>query len=82
MKAVTWQTSPRKPSFNCSTHDRYTELINFEMEVTNILEMKAYELNDEEKVTVIKNWLGRKGLQLIKTFTNKKKENARLHDYF
>ena len=28
--------------------------MNFEIEVTNILEMKAYELTDEEKVQVFK----------------------------
>ena len=47
-------TSPRKPEghrnsglalerplLNCNTQDRYVELMNFEMEVTNILEMKG-----------------------------------------
>ena len=51
-----------KPSFNWNAQDKYIELLNFEMEVMNILEIKAYELTDEEKVPVIKNWLGREGL--------------------
>ena len=52
--------------------------LTFDMEVLNILETKAYKLAGEEKVQVIKNWLGRKGLQFIKTFTDEGNENARL----
>ena len=48
------------------------------MVVTNILEMKAYGLADEEKVPLTKNCLGGEGLQPIKSFTMKKKNNARL----
>ena len=33
------------------TQDRYIELMNFEMEVLNILETKAYELSEEESLT-------------------------------
>ena len=47
------------------------------MKVKNILETEAYELNEKEKTPVIKNWLGREGLQLIKSFTNEEKENAK-----
>ena len=54
-----------------SAGDRYVELINFEMEVNNILETKAYEMTDEEKVSVIINLLGQEGLQLIQTFTHR-----------
>ena len=45
--------------------DRDTKLLNFEMEVMNILHTKAYELSAEEEVPVIKNWLGWEGHQLI-----------------
>ena len=44
------------------------------MEITNILETKTYLLTDEEKLLVIRNLLGREGLQLVKTFTNDEKE--------
>ena len=40
----------------------------------SILETKAYKIIDEEKVPVIKDWLGWERLQLIKTFTNEEKE--------
>ena len=43
-----------KLAFNCSTQERYTEFINFEMEVFNILETKVHELSKEEKASVIK----------------------------
>ena len=44
------------------------------MEVANVLQEKAYDLNDKEKVPIIKNWLGREGLQFIQTLTNAEKE--------
>ena len=40
---------------------RYVELLNFKLEVTNILEKRAYEISDEKNVLVIMNWLGREG---------------------
>ena len=43
------------PFFNWNTQDRYVELLNFEMEVANILEPKAHELTDKEKFQVLKN---------------------------
>ena len=59
-----WHGRPalEKFSFNWNAKDRYNELLNSEVEVTNILKTKACELTDEEKVPVIKNWLGREGL--------------------
>ena len=47
------------------------------MEVANILQAKAYDLNHEEKVPIIKNWLGREGLQFIHTLTNAEKETCK-----
>ena len=51
----------KQPSFNWNVLVKYVELLNFEMEVTNILEMKMYLLTEEEKVPIIKNWLDREG---------------------
>ena len=36
--------------------------------------VRAYNLSDEEKESIIKNWLGREGLQLIHTLTNTEKD--------
>ena len=45
----------RLPAFHWKASDKYTELLNFEREITNILQTRAYEYNNEEKVTMIKN---------------------------
>ena len=38
------------------------------MEVSNIFLTKHYEVSDTEEVPIIKNWLGREGLQCIQLF--------------
>ena len=47
------------------------------MEVMNILKKNAYQVTDKEKVPVIKKWLGLRGLQLIKAFTNEEQEECK-----
>ena len=54
-----------QPTFNWEAPDRYLELLKFEVELVNVLQARAYDLNNEEKVSIIKNWLGREGLQFI-----------------
>ena len=49
----------KKPSFNCDAQERYVEVMNFEIEIMNILETRAYELVDEEKVLELK--MGKSG---------------------
>ena len=66
-----------QPFFDWNAPDKYVELLSFEMEVMNILQTKTYELNDEEKVPVIKK-LEKEGLQLIQTFTNPEKEAPKM----
>ena len=63
-----------QPAFDWNVADRYVELLYFKMEVANTLQVKSFDLNDEEKVPVIKNWLGREGLQFIQTVINIEKE--------
>ena len=70
-----------KPLFNWNVQDRYVELMNFEMKVMNILETKAYELTDKERVPVIKRLLGQESLQLMKTFMNEEKEEYKMAKY-
>ena len=41
--------------------ERYVELLSFHLEVVNVLETRAYEINDEERIPVIKNWVGLEG---------------------
>ena len=63
-----------QPAFNWKVPDRYVELLNFEMHVANVLQADAHDLIEEGKVPIIKNWLGREGLQFIQTVTNVEKE--------
>ena len=68
-------------AFDWTEPDRYADLWNFEMEVVHILQMKMYHLNDAEKVPIIKNWIGREGLQSIQTPTNTEKDTCKMqHD--
>ena len=46
------------------------ELLNFEMEITIMLQAKVYNLNEVDMMPIIKNCLGREGLQFIQTLTN------------
>ena len=81
-----WQTQKHrngglileKHRLNWDALDRYVKLLNFQLEVTSIYETRAYEVSDEERIPVIKNWLGWKGLLLKGTFTQKKKKNVKL----
>ena len=62
----------KQTMFNWNTIDKYEELQNIKLEVSNMLQ--SYSLGYIEKVSVIKNWLGREGLQLIATNTQKEQE--------
>ena len=66
-----------KLRFNWDMPDRYVELLNFQLEVMNILETRAYEINNEERMPVIRDWLGLKGMLLTETFTQEKKEKCK-----
>ena len=60
---------------------RYTAQVcntfKFQLEVINILEIRAYEINNEERIPGIKNWLGWEGLLLMETLTQEEKEKCR-----
>ena len=63
-----------QPAFKWKAPYRYVELLNFEIEVANVLQAEPYDLSEERKVCIIKNWLGKEGLQFIKTLNNTEKE--------
>ena len=46
----------KQPSVNWNVRDKHVEILHFEMEVTNILQTKTYEINDEGNICIIKNW--------------------------
>ena len=49
-----------QPSFNWRANDKYKELWYFKLEVSNMLQ--NYNLGQWERVSVIRNWLGKDGL--------------------
>ena len=57
----------KQPTFHRSTNEKYAELRNFMVQVSGMLQ--NVNLGQTEGVSVIKNWLGREGLQLIVTLT-------------
>ena len=44
----------RQTFFDLNAPDKYVELLCFEMEVTNMLQTKAYKLDDKEEVPIMK----------------------------
>ena len=70
------QSSPMisQPAFIWKVPVRYVELLNFKMEVANVFQAKTYDLSQEGKLPIIKNWLDGEGLQFILTLTNAEKE--------
>ena len=63
-----------KPRFNWDMPGRYVKPLHFQLEETNILETRAYRINDEDRIPVINDWLGWEGLLLIEMFTQEEKE--------
>ena len=53
----------KQPSFNWNADDKYSELNTFRLEVNNIL--TKYNTPQTEQLAMVKNWLGRNGLQFI-----------------
>ena len=58
--------------FNWNTEGKYSELKTFRLEVNNVLSMCNTPQTD--KLAVVKNWLGRKGLQYLETLMTTEKE--------
>ena len=53
----------KQPSFNWEADDKHSELKNFTFEANNTL--ATYKTSRAEQLAIVKNWLGRKGLQFI-----------------
>ena len=48
----------KQPQFNWDAADKYTEWKAFILEVRNVLSI--YNTQEQEKIAIVKNWLGRK----------------------
>ena len=62
----------KQPQFNWEVADKYTEWKAFILEVRNML--PTYNACKQEKITVVKNRLGRKGLHYIESLTEGEKQ--------
>ena len=54
--------------------DKYSELKTFRLEVNNVL--STHNMPEAEKLAVVKNWLGRKGLHYLETLTMAERETC------
>ena len=59
----------KQPNFNWEALDKYTERKAFILEVRNML--STYNAQETDKIVMVKNWLGRKGLHYIERLNGK-----------
>ena len=64
----------KQATFNWHVQDKYSELKTFQLEVNNIL--STYNTPQTVKLVLVKNWLGRKGLQYLEMLTMAEKETC------
>ena len=62
----------KQPNFNWEAADKYTEWKAFILEVRNML--STYTAQEQDKMAIVKNWLGRKGLYYIESLTEGEKQ--------
>ena len=59
-------------TFDWNAEDKFSELRTFRLEVNNVL--STYNTPQTDKLAVVKNWLGSKGLHYLETLTTAEKE--------
>ena len=62
----------KQPQFNWEVADKYSEWKAFILEVKNIL--STCNVQEHDKITIVKNWLGRKGMHYIESITEVEKQ--------
>ena len=62
----------KQPNLNWEAPDKYTKWKVFILEVRNVL--STYNAHEADKIAMVKNWLGRKGLHYIETLMENEKE--------
>ena len=68
----------KQHTFDWEAPDKYTELKTFKLKVSNVL--STYGTPEAEKLEVVKNWLGRKGLHILETIMLAEKEVCNMLD--
>ena len=66
----------KQPLFDWDAQDKYSELKTFRLEVNNFL--STYNTPQTDKLALVKNWLGRKGLQYLEMLTTAEKETRNM----
>ena len=61
----------KQPKFNWEAADKYSEWKAFTLEVRNVL--STYSTQEQDKIALVKNWLGRKGLHYIESLKETEK---------
>ena len=61
----------KQPQFNWDVADKYSEWKAFILKVKNVL--STYNTPEHDKIAIVKNWLGRKGLYYIQSITEAEK---------
>ena len=61
----------KQPQFNWEATEKYTEWKEFILEVRNVLSM--YNAQEQDKIAMVENWLGRKGLHYLESLTETEK---------
>ena len=64
----------KQPNFNWEMEDKYSKPKTFKLEVNNI--MSTYNTLQIEWLAMVKNWLGRKGLQFFEMLTNEERNTC------
>ena len=64
----------KQPNFSCEASDKYTERKAFILEVRNML--STYNAQEIDKIVMVKDWLGRKGLHYIESLTEGETETC------
>ena len=62
----------KQPQLKWEAADKYTEWKAIVLEVRSVL--STYNACKQEKITMVKNWLGRKGLHYIESLTEGEKQ--------
>ena len=64
----------KQPVFIWEADNKYRTLKTFRLEVNNVLTM--YDTPQTEQLAIVRNWLGRKGLQFIESLTHTAKDKC------
>ena len=62
----------KQPTFDWEAPDKYTERKALILEVRNVL--STYNTQEADKIAMVKNWLGRRGLHYIESLMTNEKE--------